>query len=941
VGLEVANPLWLFAFFPALLVLIVYWQEQKTARKSKKLTITILRSLVFTFLILALSGLHVLWSVKDVSTIFVADTSYSMNGHEEEVLSFINEAVTVKSEGDKTAVIAAGDEAVVERPLTNRELSIQEFQTTISSHYTNLASGLQLSSSLFSNEDRGRVVLLSDGNENIGDVKKQASYLNQQGYTVDVVPFSPLKSADVSLEALHVPRTMYTGENANLTIEMMSNIESNSRLILYEDNEAILNEEIEITKGKNSFTFPHLVTTSGFHTYKAEIVSKEDKVIENNVSYAFSDSRGLPSILIVEGNEGAAENLKRALDASFANADVIPPELLPSELSAYLNYHAIVFNNVSAPDITETQMILIEEAVKNFGVGFIMTGGNESYGLGGYFKTPIERLLPVHMDVKGKKELPSLGLMIVLDRSGSMAGHKIELAREAAARSVELLREKDTLGVIAFDSAPWQIVETGPIKDKQTVVDQIRSITEGGGTDIFPSLSMGYDQLSDLTLKRKHIILLTDGQSPTAPNYQGMIEQGKENGITLSTVAVGQGADVALLEEISGLGGGRFYDVHDASSIPTIFSRETALITRTYIEDEPFTPLLVNGYEWSHLFTSGVPQMNAYIASSPKGRAQQIFVSHKEDPVLVRWQYGLGKTIAWTSDLNEWAGNWPTWENWSPLWNEMVSWTFPQYNKQQYDVKETMNGNTMTVEISAADSSGGNVEAALLNSEGKPLNFSLHMKAPGEYEGTFTANEPGVYYLQLSEKEGENIAGTFKTGIVVPYSEEYKFQEQNLKLLEKIASAGGGKVIENPQEAFSKDLPKHYGKQDIFYLLLVFVLFLFLLDVAARRFEFSFAFLTAVKRAVEKKNEEKKTVIANKSTQLEHLKKAAGSHTESVKKTPTEHAFKREKSEIKAPERKAQQKEESKQKDITKKTQTQEERNERMTRLLNAKNRRK
>lgn len=842
-GFHVDEPLWFLALVPAGLMVFMMWRSKIVVSKGRKRVLLTLRTLVTVLIISALAGVHILWPVEDLAAVFVGDLSESTGHEHDDMLEAVNQAIKEKASRDRIGVITAGTEAKVERPLTNRSNALTDFQTSVNPDHSNLASGLRLAGGLFSEKGTGRVVLMSDGNENIGDVKREARLLKRQGYVVDVLPFSARRSMDVAISSFDVPQTVYAGEKASLSLTLSSNTKSDSRVRIYQDNELILDETIPIDSGMNQYSFDHLIKQAGFHTYRAEVVTEGDQIGENNQLHAFTDAQGLPKVLIVEGRQGAAANAEDALQSSALAVEVTKPELLPTKLSAYLNYKSIILSNVPATALSTKQMTLIQKAVRDFGVGLIMTGGDESFGLGGYFQTPIEKALPVYMDIKGKKQMPSLGLMTVIDKSGSMGGMKISLAREAAARSVELLRPKDTLGVIAFDARARQIVKTGPIEDKQEIMDKIRSITASGGTNIFGPLSKAYEQIKPLKLQRKHIILLTDGHSATQMDYLKMIKNAKENQITISTIAVGPGADAALLQEIAEAGGGRFYHVLDVSSIPTIFSRETVLMTRTYIEDDPFHPQVVNGYQWRAHFQEGVPKMNAYIATTAKGRAQQVLVSKKQDPILTRWQYGLGKTAAWTSDLSgKWAGDWPVWQQWAPLWNDIVTWTFPQYDKEAYNVEKSINGNQVTLKITSTETDSSQLKAKLVNGEGKNIGLPLAVKAPGEYEGTFTASQAGVYYLQLTQTNGKKVTGSFKTGIVVPYSAEYASHEKNMKLLKEVADIGGGNVLESAGSAL-RELPASYKKQELFQWLLIAALLLFMLDVAVRRFRFDSAFV--------------------------------------------------------------------------------------------------
>ncbi|MEQ6390751.1 VWA domain-containing protein [Bacillaceae bacterium S4-13-58] len=855
-GLQFDEPLWLLSILP--LAFLLLWFYHTVKHIPNKWIILTLRTLILLSIIFALAGLSLVTSKDYKEIVFVADRSHSTYGNETLMKDTIQEAIQNKGEEDKYSIVSLGREAVSEIPMTNRN-HWEDFQTEINREHTNLTAGLRLASGLFQNDQKGRTVLLTDGNETMGDVIEEAGFLKQQGFIVDVFPIETKGKSDVAIESFQAPTTMYLGEKASLTGKISSNINTNARLRMYEDDQLIMDQQVELVQGTTEFSYPHIVQNTGFHSFRAEIISDDDEQQENNELYAYTRTKGNPLVLVVEGEPGNANNLVTALQSSDMNIKTVSPELLPTSLGGFLSYDSIVMSNVSATDFDVSQMELMKQAVEEFGIGFVMSGGENSYGLGGYYKTPIEEILPVEMELKGKNEIPSTGIVMIIDKSGSMSGAPISLAIEAAARSLDLLRENDTLGVIAFDNTPWQIVETGPIEDKKEMEKKIRSITANGGTDIFTPLEQGYEQLGPLNLKKKHIILLTDGQSATSIDYRSMIESYLEDEkVSLSTIAIGSGADTRLLEEMAELGGGRYYHATSEANIPVIFSRETALVTRTYIVEEPFVPTVITPNPWEGLFSGGVPTLNAYVATTPKGRGQRILMSHEDDPVLMRWQYGLGRTVAWTSDLSGWSGQWPQWSNWSPLWNEILSWTFPQYEQDQYEVEKQIEGDKVILTITSSDPLVTDLEGTLVTDQGQSKDFTLDLKGPGVFEGKFTAEEAGIYYLQLSEKKGEEIVGSFQTRISVPYSNEFAFQGTNNEKLEAIAQAGGGEVLEDLDFVFSKPMENPKESQPIFHWLLSFAALLFLVDVFVRRFDVRFNFnrvVSSVKDRIERPKE--------------------------------------------------------------------------------------
>ncbi|MGD6899829.1 VWA domain-containing protein [Bacillus infantis] len=831
-GIEFKHPFMLLLIIPSLLLVFLFIKTVK-GRGNRKGT-AVMRAIVFILLAFALAVPSIRLPAPGKTVVFIADRSASVQGREGELLDFIDAGIQSKGKEDSYAVISAGETAAAESSLASMKGEFREFSTDTGKGETNLEAGIQLASTLMPQETPGRIVLLSEGRETAGSSREAAKLLKNRGIELDYVLLDSSRKEDMSISGLEVPPALYEGEEASITMTIDSNSAKEADLRLSVNSREVLKESITVKEGKNVYTFKHKMDETGLSAIKAEISAEGDGSIENNSLQSAVNIKGTPKVLIVEQEKSQLENI---LDGSGLLADSIVPEKLPTSLSGFLPYQSIIFNNIPATVVSGNQMMLIEKAVKEFGSGFIMAGGENSFGLGGYFKTPIEKLLPVNMDIKGKKEMPSLGLMIVMDRSGSMAGSKLELAKEAAARSVELLREKDTLGFIAFDDRPWIIVETGPLDNKKDAVDKIGSVTPGGGTEIFTSLEKAYEELENLKLQRKHIILLTDGQSARSADYESMIETGKENNITLSTVALGSDADRNLLEELAELGTGRFYDVTDSSVIPSILSRETVMATRTYIEDNPFYPSLQPYPEWGDFFAGGVPQMNAYIASEAKQGAEVPLLSEKDDPILAEWQYGIGHTIAFTSDISgKWSGDWARWEKWPQFINKLASISLPKYESETYSLSVRRENEETAVLLEGNSSKAAlPAEIAVISDSGEKIDASTKLAAPGKYEIKIPS-EPGMFYVNISQQSLSGETRTYKTGFTLPYSEEYLMQKENEGLLKEISALTGGERLDEGKEAFRPLKAGSFEKASISEWLLLAAFLLFFAEIAARRF---------------------------------------------------------------------------------------------------------
>lgn len=782
-------------------------------------------------LVFAIASPYLLLPVKEEQVLFLIDRSASMAGTEDEALKFIEESLREKKETHSVGIYSFASNFQTEAILSKTLEHVPNLSEIREVGETNIEQALQLATGIVDKDKATRIILMTDGLQTKGEVLESITKIAGSKISVDVVPLGRKISNDVSIQSFTTPQVAYQGEEQTLVTEIESTTDTMGELLLYENDQLIFRETIQLEEGKNVFTYRHKGNKEGLVKYEAYIQTDEDAILENNKLTSITMVQSTPRLLIVSDREEGSP-IADMLNPSSIQFEEVLSEELPSSLSYMLKYDAIIFDNVPGHLVGEAKMGVIEQAVKNFGIGFMMVGGENSFGLGGYFKTPIEKLLPVEMEVKGKQQLPSLGLVIVLDRSGSMIGLKMELAKEAAVRSVELLREGDTFGLIAFDSHPWEIIETKPLGNKDEVTNTILSIPAEGGTEIYPSLSLAYNNLFDLPLQRKHIILLTDGQSATSGNYEELIESGKKKHITLSTVAIGHDADRQLLESLSELAGGRFYDVEDETTIPSILSRETAMISRTYIVDDPFYPVIYHSEGWNQLFEKGVPQMNAYIGTTAKTTANVIAESEKEDPVLAEWQYGLGRTIAFTSDsTGAWAGDWGRWDRWVDFWNTAISRLLPTYNEIAYDIRMDGEGSFL---ITDPTNQAAFLDVAVVDEYGNELEVHLEPISASKVRAVADA-KPGLVFFRISKDDN-----VYQAGLTVPYSSEYRLQQLNEKLLEEVADKTGGKIVEDPQEVFRKFNEQGATRQSIATIILLVSLLLFFVDITIRRFGWAF-----------------------------------------------------------------------------------------------------
>lgn len=841
IGITFDNP-WVLALFPVLAAFtFITARKLRLGSAVKKRVIPALRVLLIFVLLFALAAPEISSKANRTATIFITDLSDSLRDRKSEMEVFVREAISHAENRDVTGIIAFADEARVIRMPEDRERTAA-LPDRLQSDGTDIEKAMLLARSIVPEDAAKRLVLLSDGKETKGDALETARLLKRLGYTLDVVPFTGEEKAEVQIEAFSAPKQVNAGERFDVSVKITSNVQTKATVRLFGNRTLTAEKEVDLYPGENMFTFSDQVDEGGMITYTAEVVAGEDTVFQNNQLSAFTVISDHPHILLVE-RENRGENLVRVLQ-QYAQITRVQPDEVPTSLTRLLAFDAFVLADISAEWLDADFMNLLEQAVQHQGKGLLTLGGENSYAPGGYKGTPLETILPVEMDIRPKEENPDLGLILVIDKSGSMSDGnygitRLDLAKEAAIRAAGVLEAKDQLGVIAFDDAIQWVIRTGPLTDLKEATDLIGTIRPGGGTQILHPLEEAWQNLRTKDTKLKHIILLTDGQAERY-GYERIIEGIREDGITLSTVAVGEGADTLLLKALAYGGQGRYYYTDEFSDIPSIFAKEAFLAGQKYLQNRQFYPELVSSMGLIKGIEA-VPPLDGYVATRVKPAARTVFRSDIQDPVLAVWQYGLGRTAAWTSDIQGiWTSQWTVWQDAPTFWGNLAGWLVQKNLNADYTVESKVVDGKGVITVQAETANipyEASISGTVIGPDGTKETIQLDAIRPGTFEGTIPEAEPGAYVVHL-EVPGENGVENIGTGVVMPYSEEYRLLDENAaSFLEKLAAAGGGRIVTDPAQILRGEIQNTGARRDLTNLLILLALILLLLDIALRKLQ--------------------------------------------------------------------------------------------------------
>ena len=803
-------------------------------------TSLLIRSVILSALVLALAGTQFVRAAPTMTTVFVLDSSDSIGpAMRARGKAYIADALRRMPEGDRASVVVFGNNAIVERPPSTDKSLVRLLQVPDGSA-TDIGRALQLGLATLPADTHRRIVLLSDGAETTSTALEVALQAQAARIPIETVSLiGPAPADDVTVEALEVPGTAREGQNVRLVAQVRSVDAGSARLRLLRDRQPVLDTTVELEAGVTRIPLS-AVAPRGFHTWEVHVDAASDGVGANNVAFGFTDVVGPPVVLLIEGAPGRATNLATALRSAGLTVDVQLPAALPQSLVALDAFDAVVLVDVPYRSLPEAGARLLPTYVRELGHALMMVGGEDSYAAGGYLDTPVEAALPVTMRTRGAEVRPDVALVMVIDRSGSMSGEKLNLAKEGVAQAYAALEETDRVGLVMFDDSAQWVVDLQPKPSTDAFLQGISSVSEGGGTNLRPGLELAAGALEGTDAKIKHVVLLTDGQADQ--NYDDVVERLRANGITLSSVGVGDGYDPHL-RDIAPRTGGRFYEALNFSDIPRLFFDETVRIARRGIVEETFTPRLADPLGPAVSVVNElreVPQLYGYNATTPRDTAQVALATPDGDPILAAWQYGLGRAAAWTPDMEgRWARDWVGWQGFGRFSNLLVDALVQPSIVEGYEASAMLAGSAVVVEVRADRSDGqtqGRPTGRLLGPDNTTVDVPLIEREPGLYRGSVPLPAAGVYRVQVTTNNAdgdEQIVAT--TGAVVPASVEYLQREGNPGLLKALADATGGHIDFPSANAFVRPPAAARTVAPIIWPLLWSAVLLWPIDIAIRR----------------------------------------------------------------------------------------------------------
>lgn len=812
---------------------------------------------IFGIFIMLLASPRAVRESRELNVIYTLDVSDSIGGNSvNKALKYITRTVQERPEKDKAGLIIFGKNAAVELP-PRRAFPLESLNSYIQKDNTDIAKALSLTSAMLPQDENGRIVLISDGTSTSGVVNDVLDDLSAKKIPVDVLPIDYDFKNEVWLEKLELPQFIKQGETYEASVLLSSMTDGKGTLLLEENGQPIFSKEVTYKEGKNRFVLPIYLREPGYYEYVARIRPDggRDGWEKNNIAVNSIYLKGKGKIMLVKDSFGEDKDwtlLSKYLKNMDFIVDVKDSLDFPRDAMSLLPYDCVLFVNVPADTFNPVQFRALKSAVYNQGTGFMMVGGKNSFGPGGYNMTDIEEILPVTMDITNKKVLPKGALAIILHTCEFPDGNT--WAKNISKAAIKVLGANDEVGLLAYDyqnGDDW-IFPLTPAKKRDELFTKINQCSPGDMPTFINTMKIGLKGLKNSDAASKHMIIISDGDPQPPP--PSLLQEFKDAKISVSTVLVDGyhgGSFRRPMQLIATSTGGRFYYPQNPNTLPQIFIKEAKTLKRSMIQNKTFIPKIEFNDGAILKEIKAFPPLHGYVLTSAKNDPRRCRVilrgpdKDQLDPVLAIGQFGIGKSAAFTSDFSSnWAKEWVSWGKFQPLLKQIIV-TISRVSKEGSLRMRSYNSGgegIIVVEDFHPEAEFLEMVAIVEGPNSKKVELKLRQEGPRRYSGKFPIWGKGRYEIVVAAA-GRKREERAVDSIVIPYSAEYlRFRSNPIKLKE-IAKRTNGKLLkgtETGKDLFPEDRETRKSSKPIFDIFLLLLACLIPIDVGIRRVQLDF-----------------------------------------------------------------------------------------------------
>lgn len=769
---------------------------------------------------------------------------------------------------DTGELVVFGREAFVEASLARDGPPLTAVASPLERGYTNLEVALRRALEAIDEGTRGRIVLVSDGNQTLGDASAAVARARAAQVPVDVVPLEYAYEREVLVEKIVLPPEAKVGEPFLARVVAHAMAPTPARIRLWQGGELVDTRDVVLQAGPNVEQFQLDLDRPDFYRVEASVEPldpRHDRLPQNNTAHGFVFARGKAQVLYVHDDADPdareAEHLLAALTDEQIRVVAVPAANFPLEPMALQGYDAVILDDVARPSLSARQQAAIEAAVGDMGIGLIMIGGERSFGAGEWRGSPVEKALPVEMDIKQEEVIPDGALVMIIHSCEFEEGNAAAI--KVVNKAIDGLSAKDTVGVLIYGNSgnEWAVAPQKAL-NKPGLKAQVSAMQAGDMPDFDGIFRLGLEALKGTAASVKHMIVMSDGDpSPPAPS---LLNQCRDNRISVSTICYfahdgAQGASAQQMRRIANVTGGKFYYLDNPADLPRIFTKEAQRVARSLIVNQTFVPTPRTP---SPVLTgiADLPQLTGFVLTEPKPRAEVALVAKDGSPILAHWQYGVGKSLAFTSDARpRWATAWVQWAGFRRFWSQAVRWVSKDVQDSVFQTSTQVKGDRGVIVLDAVTADGELIDGLTVTARvsaplgGETREVHLRQRGSGRYEGDFPVSQVGTYTVSLLTRDQDGRAShSLTTGLVFPYSDEFKRLRSDRPFLEELARQGDGQVlplddvVDGQVNLWDRArLGKRVALEERWTWALALGLCLFLLDVAARRVAVDWAKLLA------------------------------------------------------------------------------------------------